>query len=144
MALLLWMKIKIALRVVDMQVKALLFFFAQPVLEYQLSDVYNAEIKTIIITAKSAVLWDRDLMGKVAAKIKIMPEGDFDLNKLKKEIQKFSFIQNIEEKPIAFGIKALITTGIIEDSEGGTDNIEKELSGVKGVQSVEVIDIELL
>lgn len=107
-------------------------------------DVLNVETKALIITAKSADSWGRDQMGKVAVIIRMMPSNEVNFEKLLENIQNLKYIQKIEEKPIAFGIKAIEATALIEDAEGGTDSIEKELSLINGVQSVEVIDISLI
>lgn len=83
-------------------------------------------------------------MGRVVTILKIMPEGDVNFENLKEVIKNLSYVQNIKEKPIAFGIIAIEATALIDDKEGGTDSIENEISSINGVQSVEVTDIELL
>ena len=75
-----------------------------------------------------------------------MPEGiDTDLEilktKIKTAIETFEsgVFSEAKEEPIAFGLKALIITlALSEDEE--SDNVEKALSEIKGVSSVELID----
>ena len=85
-------------------------------------------------------------MGDVAAKIKIMPESvDTDLaelkEKLKNTIPKGAELHgDIEEEPIAFGLKALIVTSIVNDEEGGTEGAEEAFAKVSGVENVQVLE----
>ncbi len=70
-------------------------------------------------------------MGDVAAKIKIMPEGvETDLVELKEKIKAVipagaQLHGDVVEEPIAFGLKALIITLIVNDEEGGTEPAEE-------------------
>ncbi|MHC1567465.1 MAG: elongation factor 1-beta [Candidatus Syntropharchaeia archaeon] len=85
-------------------------------------------------------------MGEVAAKIRIMPESvDTDLNLLKTRIEE-SLPEDVKlhgfsEEPIAFGLSALLVTVILEDKEGGTQQVEDAFSEVEGVESVQVIEV---
>jgi translation elongation factor aEF-1 beta len=85
-------------------------------------------------------------MGIVAVKIKIMPESaETDLTKVEKEVRKRiekNSVKNpqFEVQPIAFGLKALIVLfGWPEEKE--FEGFEKEMQKIKGVGSVEVIDM---
>jgi elongation factor 1-beta len=86
-------------------------------------------------------------MGDVAAKIKIMPESvDTDLAELKEKIKGVipagaELYGDIVEEPIAFGLKALIVTLIVNDEEGGTEPTEEAFAKVSGVENVQVIDV---
>jgi elongation factor 1-beta len=86
-------------------------------------------------------------MGDVAAKIKIMPESvDTDLAELKEKIKSVvpagaDLHGDIVEEPIAFGLKALIVTLIVNDEEGGTEPAEEAFAKVSGVENVQVIDV---
>lgn len=83
-------------------------------------------------------------MGDVLSTIKVMPTGvDVDLKKVAEEIQKLN-PYSIEEKPIAFGIKALEVQFLREDSEGGTDELEGQIQKIEGVESVDVTDVTLV
>ncbi|MEE9151904.1 MAG: elongation factor 1-beta [Thermoplasmata archaeon] len=88
-------------------------------------------------------------MGEVAITYRIMPEStDIDLRELEEKVKDASKdiakIQGMQEKPIAFGLTALLIRVIIEDKEGGPNEIENALSGIPGVQSVEVMDMTRL
>ena len=85
-------------------------------------------------------------MGEVAAQIQIMPNGpDVDLKDLNTRIEskvaQYGRIHNCEVQPIAFGLKALLITVIVEDKEGGTDAIEASLSVIDEVESVQVVAV---
>jgi elongation factor 1-beta len=85
-------------------------------------------------------------MGDVAAKIKVMPESlETDLTELKEKLKAeipagAELHGDIVEEPIAFGLKALIVTLIVNDKEGGTEAVEEAFTKVKGVESVQVME----
>ena len=84
-------------------------------------------------------------MGTVALKIKIMPEGiDTNLEtlkqKAKKEIESLGgVLNNFEEEPIAFGLKALIAT-MAWPEEKDTEIPVEIFKKQPGVSSVDIID----
>ncbi|WNY25217.1 elongation factor 1-beta [Methanolapillus millepedarum] len=87
-------------------------------------------------------------MSGVAAKIKIMPEDvETDLNMLKQKIKEATpagakVNGEIIEQPIAFGLKALIVTIIVEDSEGGTEDVEAAYEKVPGVAGLQILELD--
>ena len=88
-------------------------------------------------------------MGEVAIIYKIMPAGtDVDLLELKaritSNIKEPIKLNKIDEKPIAFGLKALEVQVIMDDKKGGAEELEKYLNDIEGVESVEVVHIGLL
>jgi len=88
-------------------------------------------------------------MGDVLATFRIMPEGvEVDLDKLKKEIEEsiggLARIEQIVEKPFAFGLKSIELSVILGDSEGGTDRVEEKIRALSGVQSVENTGLTLI
>lgn len=84
-------------------------------------------------------------MGQVAVTFKVMPESpEVPVSQLKKEIKDRVDAQDIKEEPIGFGLVALKVLVVLPDAAGGTDTIEKELSKIKGVASVETEDVTLL
>jgi elongation factor 1-beta len=88
-------------------------------------------------------------MGEVAIIYKVMPEGtEVDLTDLKSRIDGIikdpAKLNKIDEKPIAFGLKALEVQVIMDDKQGGSEVLEKSLNELDGVESVEVIHIGLL
>ena len=87
-------------------------------------------------------------MSQVVVTIKIMPESpEVDLNKIeteaKEKIKTFSDSQEMktEQEPIAFGLKALKITFVMDESRGSTDPLEETLKNLDGVNSVETIDV---
>jgi len=85
-------------------------------------------------------------MGEVAAQIKVMPSGPgVDLKDLSTRIEslvtQYGRIHSCEVQPIAFGLKALLITVIVEDKEGGTEAVEASLSVIDGVESVQVVAV---
>jgi elongation factor 1-beta len=86
-------------------------------------------------------------MGEVAAKIKIMPESvDTNLVELKENLkcaipEGTDLHGDIIEEPIAFGLKALIVTLIVNDKEGGTEAVEEAFAKVPGVENIQVQEV---
>jgi elongation factor 1-beta len=86
-------------------------------------------------------------MGEVAAKMKIMPESvDTNLVELKEKIKGAIPVGadlhgDIIEEPIAFGLKALIVTLIVNDREGGTEAVEEAFAKVPGVENIQVLEL---
>lgn len=85
-------------------------------------------------------------MGDVAAKIKIMPESvDTDLAELKEKLKSAipagaELHGDIVEDLIAFGLKALIVTLIVNDQEGGTEAVEEAFAKIPGAENVQVLE----
>jgi elongation factor 1-beta len=77
-------------------------------------------------------------MGTVVARIRIMPQDAEVFEKLKASLK---FAELIEEKPIAFGLKALEILVKVPDSSGGLDDIESKLSSNKLISSYEVMEV---
>ncbi len=86
-------------------------------------------------------------MGEVAITYRVMPAGaETDIEVLKKKIDEVMASQSIKleeigEKPIAFGLKALVVKVVVEDKEGLLDKVEDTLSGIEGVQSIETMEM---
>ncbi len=86
-------------------------------------------------------------MGDVAAKIKIMPQSiDTDLVELKGKLKAAipagaDLHGDIVEEPIAFGLKALIVTLIVDDQAGGTEAVEEIFAQIPGVENVQVKEV---
>jgi len=82
-------------------------------------------------------------MGKVAAKIKVMPQSpDVDLDALQERLEQSlpegAKINGFERDDVAFGLVALFPTVVVPDDSGGTDAVEESFAEVEGVESVEV------
>lgn len=86
-------------------------------------------------------------MGKVAITYRIMPEGTeidlAELSNLVKETLGFKLVK-IEEKPVAFGLKAIMATVVIDDRSGEGETVEASLSSLPGVASVETQEMGLI
>ena len=87
-------------------------------------------------------------MANVVVTFRIMPNNPtIDLSLIeaeaKKEIVHFcnskEFKTTIE--PIAFGLKALNIIFVMDESKGSTEDLEKKVSQINGVESVEVTDV---
>ena len=88
-------------------------------------------------------------MGEVGLQYRILPEGlDTDLKKLKDDIGKAlpegASLRASEERPVAFGLKALHVLIVLDDKKGGAELVESKISSVPGVQSVEIQEMGLL
>ncbi len=85
-------------------------------------------------------------MGKVAAKIKVMPRSpDVDLDGLQDELEQSlpegATIKGFERDNVAFGLVALLPTVIVPDEAGGTEAIEAAFASVDDVESVDVQNV---
>ncbi|MBI2134900.1 elongation factor 1-beta [Candidatus Woesearchaeota archaeon] len=87
-------------------------------------------------------------MARVVATIKIMPESpDTDLSSIEEEarekIRSFSGNDDMKsvQEPIAFGLKALKITFVMDESQGSPDSLEEDLRSIEGVNSVETVDV---
>lgn len=85
-------------------------------------------------------------MGEVLIKYRLMPDGpEVDLdglqNTLKDSLPSFASLQRAEAVPFAFGLKALVTSIVVEDEEGNNDKLEEALHAVDGVQGVELLEM---
>ncbi|WP_290819150.1 elongation factor 1-beta [Halovivax sp.] len=85
-------------------------------------------------------------MGKVAAKIKVMPNSpEIDLDELQERLEtalpEGAKINGVERENVAFGLVALYPTVIVPDGSGGTETVEDEFSNVEGVESVGVENV---
>ncbi|WP_207589180.1 elongation factor 1-beta [Halomontanus rarus] len=85
-------------------------------------------------------------MGKVAAKLKVMPQSpDIDLDALQERLESSlpegAKINGVEREEVAFGLVALYPTVIVPDDAGGTETVEESFSDVEGVESVAVENV---
>jgi elongation factor 1-beta len=88
-------------------------------------------------------------MGEVMMIFKVMPTGvEVNLDEMKETIRSSLpaevKLNNIEEKPIAFGLVALEVSVILDDRSGGGDEVEQLLNNIKDVNSVDLVDMGLL
>ncbi|MDA1196551.1 MAG: elongation factor 1-beta [Nanoarchaeota archaeon] len=88
--------------------------------------------------------WGLTKMSMVIVTLKIMPESpDVNLEGMqgvvKEKIIAFAgeTTMEIEEEPIAFGLKALNITFAYDEDKGSPDDVEASLKEIEGVQSCE-------
>ena len=82
-------------------------------------------------------------MGKVAARLKVMPQSpEIDLDALQERLENSlpegAKISRVDRDDVAFGLVALLPTVIVPDDSGGSDAVEEAFSQVEGVESVKV------
>ena len=84
-------------------------------------------------------------MGSVAVIVRVMPVSpEVDLEKLKRALkEKLPGIQDIQEEPIGFGLKAIKLAAIVNDAGGETDAIEGKLNSIPGVERAEIVEVTL-
>ncbi len=88
-------------------------------------------------------------MAQAVVTIRIMPESpEVDMHKLQHEAEHAidHFVGEKGEKrakiePIAFGLKALDVTFVMNEAKGSTEPLEHAIEKIHGVQSVEVTDV---
>lgn len=87
-------------------------------------------------------------MTNAIATIKIMPESpEYDLAEIeqnaKKEISDFAGEGDVkvEIEPIAFGLKSVKITFVMDESLGSPDQASEKIAELKGVNSAEVVDV---
>ena len=88
-------------------------------------------------------------MGEVGLQYRVLPVGlEVDLKKLEEDIKKAlpegTKLRAAEQRPLAFGLKALHVLVVMDDKKGGAEQVETAISGVTGVQSVEIVEMGLL
>ena len=88
-------------------------------------------------------------MGEVGLQYRVLPEGlEVDLKKLEENIKNAlpegAKLRAAEQRPLAFGLNALHVLIVMDDKKGGADQVETAISGVTGVQSVEIVEMGLL
>ncbi len=86
-------------------------------------------------------------MANVIVALKIMPKSpDEDLKKIEEEVEKevSSFgaeVGKVEIEPLAFGLNVLKIFVIMDEKKGDTEPLEDKIKSVKGIESVEVVDV---
>jgi elongation factor 1-beta len=88
-------------------------------------------------------------MAKAVVTVKIMPESpDVDLGFVQQVAEKAIDVfcgeqgeKRTEQEPIAFGLKALKITFVMDERIGSTDPLEQEIAKIDGVNSVDVVDV---
>lgn len=50
-------------------------------------------------------------------------------------------VGKVEQEPVAFGLVALKIMFAMNESKGDTESLEKDISSIEGIQSVEVVSV---
>ena len=86
-------------------------------------------------------------MATVIVTMKIMPSSpDEDLELIKSAAAKLitefgGTVGKVNIEPIAFGLKALVFMFAMNESLGDTEEVEKKIAEISGVNSVQVTDV---
>lgn len=87
-------------------------------------------------------------MGTAVVTLRIMPESpDIDLKKIEEEslklISAFSDERQkkVDVQPVAFGLKSVNITFLMDEKKGDTESLEKQITDIEGVNSVECTDV---
>jgi len=88
-------------------------------------------------------------VGKVAVLFRLMPQGvETDLNEVAKGVRTSVpagvAIRGMQVKDIAFGLKSLLVSVVMDDTGGILESTEHALAKVPHVESVEVMEEGLL
>ena len=88
-------------------------------------------------------------MGKVAAAYNLMPESpETPIEEVTDSIPKFIpdgvDLTGVDVKPLAFGLKVIQVTFVMEDAEGIIDRLEESISSIPGINSVETCSLTLI
>jgi elongation factor 1-beta len=88
-------------------------------------------------------------MGQVAVLFRLMPQGvETDMRQLaegvRTSVPKGVTIRGMQVKDIAFGLKSLLVSVVMDDAGGYLDSTEQALAKVPHVESVEVMEEGLL
>lgn len=90
-------------------------------------------------------------MGLVAMTYKVNPDSDVDgvdANAIAETIRGFSDevydVQNVETKPLAFGLQYVEVHVVMDDGTGLSDAFEGKITEIHGVGEIEVLSMGLL
>jgi elongation factor 1-beta len=83
-------------------------------------------------------------MGEVAVVFKVYPEDMSQFERIKSDISTKIKPRMMSERPIAFGLVAIIVTVVVPDGSGGSEKIEEELNKIPGISNVEVDSMDRL
>ncbi len=85
-----------------------------------------------------------DLMGDVAAKIRVTLKQGVDVERVKKDIEEKVKPQDIREVPIGFGVTQMELLFVFKGGKGDTDKVEAQLKTIEGVNEVTTEEVTLI
>ncbi len=77
----------------------------------------------------------------VAADLKIYVQENSHIEQVKKDVEKIVKVQKFWEEELAFGLKVLKATILINDKEGGMSEAEEKIRKIENVSELEVENI---
>jgi elongation factor 1-beta len=78
-------------------------------------------------------------MAKVAVVLKVMPEeAETDLDNLEEEVRDTVDVDDLQTEDVAFGLKALKVSTVVDDEEMGMEGAKESLEEIENIQSVEI------
>ena len=92
-------------------------------------------------------------MADVVITLKVMPSSpDVDLEELKKAVGEKILAYagadisdekqtKVEEEPVAFGLKALLITFVVDEDKGSPDPLADDIATLENVNSVQVVHV---
>jgi len=86
-------------------------------------------------------------MADLVITLRIMPESpETNLKAIEEKAKTFvseygGEVGKVEEKPVAFGLKALEIIFVSNEDLGSTDKLEQNIASIESVSSVEVTDV---
>jgi elongation factor 1-beta len=88
-------------------------------------------------------------MGEVAIRLRVMPDDvERDLDELKDALLAVlpdnARFGTSEKIPIGFGLSSLDIVVVMEDCEGGSEEVESRFSAVDGVENITVVEVGLI
>lgn len=86
-------------------------------------------------------------MGRVAVTFRVMPaDSGVDVGDLESSVRESmgSALRDAAVKPIAFGLKAVETTIVVDDAAGAAERLERKLRGLTGAGEVETVSVTLV
>jgi len=79
-------------------------------------------------------------MGKVIVRYRILPDAPENFQRLRKSLESLS-PDKMDEDPIAFGLKAIIFTKLVDDRSGAEEELEARVKALPHAETVETISV---
>ncbi|MEM3396474.1 MAG: elongation factor 1-beta [Thermoplasmata archaeon] len=88
-------------------------------------------------------------MGNVSVIYRVLPQDvEVNIEKIMEEVKnvmpKDVTLRGMQVKDVAFGLREVLVAVVMKDEGGKSDEVEKLLSSIPGVGSVDVLDLTLV